>query len=131
GMSVRQIFETHGEAAFRQLEQEVLRETVELPEGVVATGGGTFAYESNARLMQAHGRTVFLNPTFSTIVARIGRGKLDRPLFRDDVQALNLYRERLPAYRRADVTVDVAAAESAGEVASRIALLLGAKPCAT
>ena len=57
--------------------------------------------------------------------ASAGRGKADRPLFKDEVQALALYRERLPAYRRADVTVDVAPDEGPEEIAARIALLIG------
>ena len=126
GAGVRQIFETQGEGAFRQIERETLRAVLALPEAVVATGGGTFTFEANARLIGENGMSVFLNPPFSTIVARIGvLGKTDRPLFRDETQALTLYRERLPAYRRADLTVDVGAGEGPQEVAARIALLIG------
>ena len=126
GMSVREIFEAHGEPAFRQLEHETLRATLELPDAVVATGGGTVAFDDNARLLGAAGLTVWLNPPFSAIVERIGAlGKRDRPLFRDETHAWALYRQRLPAYRAAaDLTVDVAPAESPEEVASRVALLL-------
>ncbi len=124
GASVRDIFERQGEAAF----QEVLK----CENLVVATGGGTMAWEASARLVQAAGLSVWLNPDFSTIVRRIGGlGKSDRPLFRDEAQALALYRERLAAYRRADVAVDVAAAEAPEEVAARIALLIGERRCAT
>jgi shikimate kinase len=126
GMKVREIFERHGEPAFRQLEHEVLRATAERPDVVVATGGGTVAFEANERWIRTHGLSVWLNPAFATIVARIGRlGKQDRPLFRDEAQALALYRERLPAYRRADLTVDVKPEEQAEEVAARIALRIG------
>ncbi len=126
GMGIRQIFETQGEAAFRQSERETLRALLALPDAVVATGGGTFTFEANARLMGENGMSVFLNPPFATIVARIGAlGKTDRPLFRDEMQALTLYRERLPAYQRADLTVDVGAGEGPQEVAARIALLIG------
>lgn len=134
GLAVRRIFELHGEPAFRGLEREALRAVLAFPEAVVATGGGTVTFEPNARLLHAAGLTVFLNPPFATIVARIGGlGKNDRPLFRDEAQALALYRERLPAYRRADVTVDVAPGEGPDEVAARIALLLARRgqPCAT
>lgn len=133
GMSIRQMFETQGEPAFRQLERETLRAVIAaLPDAVVATGGGTFTFEANARLMGDNGMSVFLNPAFSTIVARIGGlGKADRPLFRDETQALALYRERLPAYRRADLTVDVGAGEGPQEVAARIALLIGKRGCVT
>ena len=126
GMTVREIFERHGEPAFRQMEHEALRATADLPDVVVATGGGTVTFEANARWIGRQGIAVWLNPAFATIVARIGGlGKHDRPLFRDEAQALALYRERLPAYRKADLTVDVRPGERAEEVAARIALLLG------
>jgi shikimate kinase len=132
GMTVREIFEQLGEPAFRGLEQEALRATGELPDVVVATGGGTVTFEANARWIRSNGVSVWLNPAFATIVARIGGlGKRDRPLFRDEVQALALYRERLPAYRRADLTVDVGPAERPEEIAARIVLMIGGGRCAT
>jgi len=132
GMTVREIFEQLGEPAFRGLEQEALRATGELPDVVVATGGGTPTFDVNARWIGANGVSVWLNPPFATIVSRIGSlGKQDRPLFRDEVQALALFRERLPAYRRADLTVDVGPAEQAEEIAARIELLIGGGRCAT
>jgi len=126
GVTVRQIFEQQGEPVFRQMEAEALRGTLALPDVVVALGGGTMAFEANAALIGANGLSVWINPAFATISSRIGgRGKADRPLFKDDVQALALYRERLPAYRRADVTMDVAPDEGPEEIAARIALLIG------
>jgi shikimate kinase len=126
GATVREIFEAQGESDFRQMEAEVLRDTARFPDVVVATGGGTMVSEPNARWIGANGLSVWLNPPFATIVARIGAwGKADRPLFRDEVQALELYRQRLPAYRRSDVTVDVAPGEGPEEIAARIALLIG------
>ncbi|HEY0553525.1 MAG TPA: shikimate kinase [Thermoanaerobaculia bacterium] len=126
GMTVRQIFETQGEPAFRQMEAEALRGTLALPDAVVALGGGTMAFEANAALVEASGLSIWINPAFATIASRIGgRGKSDRPLFKDDAQALALYRERLPAYRRADLTMDVAPREGPEEIAARIALRIG------
>ncbi len=125
GMTVREIFERFGEPAFRGLEQEALRATGELPDVVVATGGGTVTFEANTRWIRANGVSVWLNPPFGTIVSRIGSlGKQDRPLFRDEVQALALYRERLPAYRRADLTIEVGPEEQPEEIAARIDFLL-------
>jgi shikimate kinase len=131
GMRVREIFEQHGEPVFRQMEREALEATLALPDVVVATGGGTVAFEVNARLIRENGLAVWLNPPFATIAARVGGlGKKDRPLFRDETQALALYRERLPAYRRADLTVDMAPQEGPEEIAARIALRLGERRCA-
>ncbi len=132
GITVREIFERQGEPAFRNLEAEALREILAVPEAVIATGGGTMAFEPNSRLIRASGLSVWLHPPFATIAGRIGGlGKSDRPLFRDETQALALYRERLPAYRRADVTVDIAPEEGPEEIAARIALLIGNRRCAT
>ena len=126
GTTVREIFTEQGEPAFRQMEAELLRDTARHPDVVVSTGGGTMVSEANARWIGANGLSVWLNPPFATIVARIGAlGKADRPLFRDEVQALSLYHQRLAAYRRADVTVDVAPGEGPEEIAARIALLIG------
>ena len=131
GMRVREIFEQHGEPVFRQMEREALEATLALPDVVVATGGGTVAFEANARLIRENGLAVWLNPPFATIAARVGGlGKEDRPLFRNETQALALYRERLPAYRRADLTVDMAPQEGPEEIAARIALRLGERRCA-
>jgi shikimate kinase len=133
GGTIREIFEQHGEPEFRRLELAVLHEILAGGgDAVIATGGGTATSESGARLITASGLSVWLNPSFSTIVGRIGgRGKTDRPLLRNEVQALDLYRERLAAYRRADLTVDVGAGEAPEEVAARIDLLLRERRCVT
>jgi len=132
GVTVREIVEGQGEPWFRRLELETLRAVLGAGEGaVIATGGGTLTTEPGTRLIREGGLSVWLNPSFATIVERIGTlGKADRPLFRDEAQVLALYRERLPAYRQADLTVDVGAGEAAEEVAARIALLVRERRCA-
>lgn len=131
GCTVREIFERQGEPAFRRLELEALREVSARDEAVVATGGGTMASQAGSQVIRGAGLSVWLNPAFSTLTRRIGAfGKEDRPLFRDEAQVLALYRERLPAYRSADLTVDVGAAEAPEEVAARIALRLRERRCA-
>lgn len=132
GMSVREIFASEGESGFRRRESDALRRMLVHPDVVVATGGGTIAQEANARLLHANGLTVWLNPPFSAIAQRIrGVGKADRPLFKDEAQALALFRERLPAYRQADLTVDVGNDDQPEEIAARIALLVASRRCAT
>lgn len=125
GMSVKEIFERGGEPLFRRLEQEALAAAVGRPEAVIATGGGTVTVERNLRLLDAGGVSVWLDPPFAVISQRIGAlGKEDRPLFQTEAQALELYRQRLPAYRRADFRLGVEPGEAPEEVAARIALLL-------
>ena len=131
GSTVRELVESHGEPWFRRLELEALQAVMGRGDSVSATGGGTLTSELGARLIREAGLSVWLNPSFATIVDRIGTlGKADRPLFREEAQVLALYRERLPAYRRADVTVDVGPLEAPEEIAARIALLLRERRCA-
>jgi shikimate kinase len=133
GLSVREIFERHGEGEFRRLEHEALLEQARGPSVVVATGGGTIAQGASRETMRHSGVSVWLHPPFAVILGRIGaRGKADRPLFQDEVQAWELYRQRLPAYEAADLRVEVHQRESAREVAARIVLLLPKeRACAT
>ena len=125
-MTVREIFARLGEPAFRELEHEALRDVLRGDEPlVVATGGGTFTIERNLDLIRAAGTSVWLNPSFATIVERIGAlGKQDRPLFRSEVEALALYQVRLDAYQAADCRIDVGPAETVEEVAARVAVWL-------
>ena len=133
GMTVRELFERHGEPTFRDLEHEELVAGLATPApAVVATGGGTFTFPRNVAAIRAAGPSAWLNPSFATISRRIGsHGKLDRPLFRNEAQELALYRARLDAYRLADHRVDVAGDETPEEIAARIALWLGTIDCAT
>jgi len=130
GASVREIFEREGEAAFRAVEREELARAVEPDPIVVATGGGTLAYAANLELARQGGIVVWLNPAFATIARRVGgRGKEDRPLFRDEESAFALYRQRLPAYSEADLKLDVGPDETADEVATRLRLRLVERGC--
>ena len=130
GMTVKEIFQRGGEPLFRRLEHDVLASCVAGEErSVLATGGGTPTVEANRRLMAESGVSVWLDPPFSAITERIGGlGKVDRPLFQDESQALALYRDRLPVYRRADVRLTIDPAEAPEEVAARLALLLEGTP---
>ena len=132
GESVREIFAHVGEARFRELEGHALAESMRQDPVVVATGGGTLTFPRNLAAARAAGLVVWLNPEFATLARRIGgRGKTDRPLFRDETAAMALYRERLPAYALADLKVDVAPGERAEEVAARIAILVAERTCST
>jgi shikimate kinase len=132
GESVREIFEHAGEQRFREIEARVLADSMRHDPVVVATGGGTLTFPRNLSAAKSAGLVVWLNPEFATLTRRVGgRGKEDRPLFRDEATVLALYRERLPAYALADLKVDVAAGESVEEVAARIGLLVAERTCNT
>ncbi len=132
GLSVREIFARQGEAEFRAREHTALRAALELDPVVVALGGGTLGLPGVLDELRARGLLVWLSPAFATLVRRIGAlGKDDRPLFRDEAAAFDLYRERLPVYRRADLILEVGPTETPEEVTSRLALALSEAKCST
>lgn len=132
GETVRQIFERRGEAAFRDLEHRALAATAKVGEAVIATGGGLPTVERNRALLGRLGLSVWLDPSFETLLARLDEeGMKKRPLFADRSQARDLHRDRLDAYRRADIHIRIDAGETAADVAVRIAQLLEGPPCDT
>lgn len=121
GQSIREIFEQHGEKAFRAMETECLGRTEAWSDVVIATGGGVMASETNRELLRRLGATVWLNVPFDVIVGRMSAyGRRQRPLLDDEDAARNLYEERLSSYRQADLEIQIAAGEDAAQVAARI-----------
>lgn len=119
--SIAEIFAERGELGFRRLELEALEVVLERPDLVLATGGGTAAIEPAAGLLRARGLTVWLAVPFATLLARVQRSGRVRPLLASEAETEALYRSRLPAYRACDLRIDVAAEDSAAQVAARIA----------
>ncbi|MBR5549626.1 MAG: bifunctional shikimate kinase/3-dehydroquinate synthase [Kiritimatiellae bacterium] len=80
GMSIPEIFKTRGEATFRDLESNVLREVVSVPK-VVSLGGGTLLRDENRALCEENG-TVFCidTPSDEELARRIGAAPGSRPL---------------------------------------------------
>lgn len=58
GKSIREIFEQQGEAAFRDLESTVVRDTLMLQEHVISLGGGALLREENRAALKASGHKV-------------------------------------------------------------------------
>ena len=110
GQTVRQIFETRGEAAFRQEEKLALGEALagDAPVVVSVAGGAVLDPDNRERLRHA-GLVVWLRARPEVLAKRV----LDanhRPLLGDDpLSALSLlYRVRAPFYEElADVVIDV------------------------
>ncbi len=82
GRSIPAIFAAEGEAYFRQLEADALREVVARPGPLVlATGGGTPCFHANLAVLQAAGLTLWLDVPVPVLAARLRRGGLaKRPL---------------------------------------------------
>src|SRR5688500_8125736 len=58
GRSIADIFEHDGEARFRELEKEAVREVAKIPDIVIALGGGAPLAEENRRVIKEAGHRV-------------------------------------------------------------------------
>ena len=81
GMPIARFFEVKGEAAFRQLEEEVLAELLKTDK-VISTGGGIVISPRNRVLLKENSDNVYLKADFETLYQRISADKGNqRPLF--------------------------------------------------
>jgi shikimate kinase len=107
GTSVADIFVEQGEAAFREMEREAVRQALDEHDGVLALGGGAVT-DPKTRGWLADHRVVFLNVGLTDAVKRIGLNR-DRPLLIGNprAQLRAMLEERRPLYVEvATVTVD-------------------------
>ena len=86
GRTIREIFATDGEDAFRDLETDVLTEALGAPESsVIATGGGIVIRERNRDLLATQ-QVVWLRASVETLSLRVASGASRRPLLDGDVR---------------------------------------------
>ncbi len=114
GKSIPDIFAQEGEAVFRQIESDVIRETGAKTGAVIATGGGAVLRPENVTALKQNGKVFFLDRAPEKLIPGTGR-----PLFSDPRQAFQLYTQREPLYRAAaDITVDANGTieETAGKI---------------
>ena len=103
GMPITEIFQTRGEAAFRDMETSLLRELCQSGGKIIATGGGAVLRKENVGLMKQNGTVVFLDRPPEELLPTE-----DRPLA-DNVEKIQaLYAQRYPVYTAsADLTLRV------------------------
>ncbi len=110
GLSLREVFELHGEAHYRRLERDVLRRVLdENPACVIATGGSIVMDDETFALLRAQATTVWLQASpdshWSRVVAQGDR----RPMAnRANAKAelAQLLEQRKPRYAKSDVSID-------------------------
>ncbi len=102
GMPIRDFFAQQGEAAFRDVEQEVIDDLSCVAGTVLATGGGAVLRPANREALHSRSHVFYLRSTPDELARRL-RHDTHRPLLQvaDPVRRLReLYRERDPLYRR-------------------------------
>lgn len=128
GQTIPEIFDQQGEAAFRQLETEVLAELSTYKQLVIATGGGIVTRQENWSYLH-HGIVIWLDVPPELLKRRL-EGDMGRPLLQgsdweDTVERLLQQREHL--YAQADVRVTVGTGEEIGAIATRTLELVSAR----
>lgn len=106
-LTIAEIFERHGEAAFRDGERRVIARLMDGERKVIATGGGAFVNAETRALILSKAITIWLDADIDTLVERTAR-KNTRPLLRqgDPREILTRLRdERRPAYAEAPIHI--------------------------
>ncbi|MBC6400689.1 MAG: shikimate kinase [Ekhidna sp.] len=102
--SIRSIFSEKSEAYFRRLENRKLNDVIkELTTFVMATGGGTPCFFDNMKVMNAEGKTIFINTSIDKIKRRLQQDTV-RPLMQTKTLE-DLLEKREKQYLQADKTV--------------------------
>ena len=109
---ISDIFEYYGEAHFRKLETEIVKDLAKKDDLIISTGGGLVLKKENNALLQENGKIVFLRASLDTLAKRL---KVDgnRPLLQTSTESIRdrlsrLMAERSPIYEHvSDYIVDV------------------------
>jgi len=127
GTTIASIFDTKGEAAFRIIECDALRERIRTVQmgrpQVISLGGGAFVEDENCELATNNGVTVWIDCPFSMVERRVA-GETHRPLARDPEQLKKLFEARRESYARANFRVEVTDDDARSAVAQILALPL-------
>ncbi len=114
GTAIREIFNTNGEAYFRELERDSLLKTASgNDQFVMATGGGAPCFFDNMDHMKQQGKIVFLDVPMATIAKRLqNEGLAVRPLLKDfstleklEAHLMETFRKRVDFYNKADIRI--------------------------
>jgi shikimate kinase len=121
GRSINQLFAEEGEAAFRQLESDVLAQVCAYTRLTIATGGGIILRTENWSYLH-HGLVVWLDVPVELLYTRLAEDTT-RPLLQDaDPQGKlrSLLEQRTPLYSQADLKITVREEETPEDIANRV-----------
>ena len=105
--TIPEIFETHGEAFFRDGERRVIQRLLEGPPKVLATGGGAFINPETRAAISEQAISVWLKADRDLLLSRVRR-RSNRPLLKggDPGEIIDrLIAERYPVYAEADIHI--------------------------
>jgi shikimate kinase len=107
-LSISEIFQTHGENYFRQIEREIIQRVSRQTNVVIATGGGVVLRRENIISLRKNGIIISLIADIDTIIKRTALS-LQRPLLNvaDQKKAVcSLWEKRAHFYEQAHYVID-------------------------
>ena len=125
GKSIPDIFAQDGEAAFRQLEARILRQTVEKyaeSTVVLALGGGAVTTPASAALLHEKTVCIYLRATLDTLLGRLAGETAGRPLLQEipDQVGNDEGKDVMPGPDRASVAARLASREPVYEETAHV-----------
>lgn len=96
-ITIKELFETYGEAYFRNLEKIGLKELADQKRLIVSTGGGVIVTPENVMQLKTQ-KTFYLKWDFETLFERVSQDE-NRPLVKSYTQLLALYQSREKIYK--------------------------------
>lgn len=124
--TVKQLFATRGEAEFRRIEGNLLREVGEFSDVIISCGGGTPCFSDNMEYMNSRGTTICLQATDDVIADRIIEAGDKRPLMagKSREEILSTIRthseQRSPYYNQAQIFISGNSLESKSQIADTV-----------
>lgn len=79
-ITIPSIFSRFDEDAFRKIEHETLKQTFDVKDHVIATGGGTPCFYNNMDLINKNGISIYLKMLPESLHVRLEQSKKKRPL---------------------------------------------------
>ena len=122
GMPITDIFSSHGEDYFRDLETSFIRDLKNIPPAVISCGGGAVIRPENVAMMREMGKVILLTASPESIYKRV-RKSTDRPLLNGNMNVdyiSQLMEARRPRYEKAaDLTISTDG-KNIGQIANEI-----------
>ena len=107
GCTIAEMIAQQGEAAFRQLETDSLRNAAAAEPSVIALGGGAFIQAINRDVISQAGLSVWLDAPFALCWERIQRDAVVRPLAATEAEAKARFQQRTAIYQQAQIHIPI------------------------
>nr|NQU89469.1 AAA family ATPase [Bacteroidota bacterium] len=79
-ISIMDFFKKYDESAFRSIEHQLLKNTFDLENHIISTGGGTPCFYNNMELINRNGISVYVKMHPKSLYTRLSNSRRERPI---------------------------------------------------